>query len=123
MTTLLAGLSVSALPAAAATGKADPVPWSVGHGTATASGTRWYENGYLKAQGNLENTGSECYTLWGVWTLDFTYYYAKHASLCGPGSAPVNISQDAGMLSSAKLMICRGTQDVSDCGPRVRIDR
>ncbi|MFI0448261.1 hypothetical protein [Actinomadura sp. 6N118] len=123
VTTLLAGLSVSMPPAAAETGKADPTPWSAGHGTATASGTRWYENGYLMAQGNLENTSSECFTLWGVWTVDFSYFHVKHATLCGPGSAPVNIRQDASMLTSARLMICRGNQDISDCGPKVRIDR
>ncbi|GAA1564161.1 hypothetical protein GCM10009678_54070 [Actinomadura kijaniata] len=123
MTTLLAGLSVSVPPAAAEADKATPTPWSVGYDTANASGTRWYENGYLTGQGNLQNTGSGCFTLWGFYTVDFSYYYVKHATQCGPGSAPVSIQQDASMLTSARLMICRGTEDVSDCGPKVRIDR
>ncbi|MEV5883663.1 hypothetical protein AB0L74_13245 [Streptomyces sp. NPDC052020] len=135
---LLAAVSVTGLapqaaaepssPAAAQTARAPQapqatVPWSVSHGTATASGDRWTERGStgfpdLVIRGTLANSGTECYSVWFRWMYDLAPAQPrKHVSQCGTGTAPVETRLFYLPTYTGSVAVCRGTTDTSDCGP------
>ncbi|GAA4314910.1 hypothetical protein GCM10023086_36460 [Streptomyces venetus] len=129
---LIAAPSVSGGSAAATTGgaAAGPVAWSATHGTATAAGTRWTEASdsgapfsALVIEGELRNSGSECYSVWVRWMRDLVPGpYTKQATQCGTGSAPVNIRLGAYLpTTTGDLKVCRGNQDTKDCGEPVSL--
>jgi hypothetical protein len=105
------------------------VEWSAGHGSATASGTRWTEkNGSgtgsaLVIKGELRSTGPDCYSIWVRWTHDFIPLpYSKRVTLCGTGSAPADIRLDPYRLTTTGyLKVCRGAEDTEDCGEAVSL--
>ncbi|MFD5479972.1 hypothetical protein [Streptomyces hawaiiensis] len=127
---MVAALSVSGNPAAADTtgsAAASAVEWSAGHGSSTASGMRWTEKSgsgtgsALVVEGELENTGPECYSVWIRWTRDLIPLpYTKSATQCGTGSATVGLRLDPYRpTTTGYLKVCRGTEDTRDCGEAV----
>ncbi|PJE97623.1 hypothetical protein CUT44_10795 [Streptomyces carminius] len=120
-------LATAAAPAnAAETTAAGPaaVEWSARHGTATATGERWIESSgtiftrTLVLEGELINTGSECYSVWIRFTFDLAPMPAhKYAEICGPGTTGVEVRQSPHMpTTTASLAVCRGTANAADCG-------
>lgn len=105
------------------------VEWSAAHGTSVASGTRWTERsgtGFgsaLVVEGELRNSGSECFSVWVRWTYDFVPGpYRRHATQCGTGSAGVNVRLDPYRpTTTGQLTVCRGSADTRDCGPAVSL--
>ncbi|MFG1945687.1 hypothetical protein [Nonomuraea sp. NPDC048826] len=102
--------------------------WSTSHGTATAAGTTTVVRDGLsvtmKVQGQLTNTGSECYSVWVQYVWDLAPGFpAKHVTKCGTGSAPIDITwvrTIAFPTQSMNLRVCRGQENTSDCGPAIR---
>ncbi|MEU5031949.1 hypothetical protein [Streptomyces milbemycinicus] len=125
----IAALSVSANSAAAAPANsaAAPVAWSATHGSATASGTRWTErvdiHTDLVVQGELRNTGTECFSVWVQWIHDWVVTpYTKQATQCGGGVSPVNVRLSPyGLTTSGQMKVCRGTADTADCGEAISL--
>lgn len=99
------------------------VPWSASLGTASASGERWTESKRpaalpdLVLSGTLTNTGEGCYSVWTKFRFDFVQGpVRKHAEVCGPGTADVDVRQVYNYTTTGELAVCRGTEDTSDCG-------
>lgn len=102
------------------------MPWSAHHGTATASGTRWTERGdngtlfpALVVRGELQNTGTGCYSVWVQWTHDLAPAPPhKQATRCGPGAAPVAYRLPSySLTTTGSLFVCKGDKNTTDCGP------
>ncbi|MCT7352467.1 hypothetical protein N4P33_09795 [Streptomyces sp. 15-116A] len=116
-------------PAAAGASGTAAVEWSAAHGTSVASGTRWTEpsgTGFgaaLVVEGELRNSGTECFSVWVRWTYDFVPGpYRKHATQCGTGTAPVSVRLDPYRpTTTGQLTVCRGSADTRDCGPAVSL--
>lgn len=129
---LAAGAALSAClivgpTASAAVAADDPakVEWSAEYGTSTASGLRWVEpgsvfSGQLMVQGNLENNGSGCYSVWTRWTRDMVPLpESRQATVCGTDSVPVDIKLDHYLpTTNGYLRVCKG-QTNADCGESI----
>ncbi|MDX3229081.1 hypothetical protein [Streptomyces sp. ME19-01-6] len=75
-------------------------------------------------QGELRNTGTECFSVWVRWTDDWVVTpYTKQASQCGGGVAPVNMRKSYGLTTTGRLTVCRGTTDTQDCGEDISLTR
>jgi hypothetical protein len=121
----------SALLAGTASGSAaaaEPVPWSVQHQTATASGQRWIEpNGMilwrdLVITGKFSNTGDGCYSLWTQFVHDLAPGPAlKRAEVCGTAPVDLNLRQPIQLTTGVYVTVCKGTKDTSDCAAWVRL--
>ncbi|MEE1938329.1 hypothetical protein V1L54_02695 [Streptomyces sp. TRM 70361] len=119
-------LAAAAVPASAAeTTAAGPaaVEWSARHGTATAAGERWTEStgtGFFRVlvlDGELINTGGECYSVWTRFVYDLAPAPArKQAEICGPGTTGVEVRQSYLPTTTGSLAVCRGTTGTADCG-------
>ncbi|MCX2925735.1 hypothetical protein [Streptomyces sp. NEAU-W12] len=125
---LAAGTSAAAADTAGSAATS-AVEWSAGHGSSTASGVRWTEKSgsgigsALVVEGELENAGPECYSVWVRWTRDLAPLpYTKSATRCGTGSAPVGLRLDPYWpTTTGYLKVCRGTEDTRDCGEAVSL--
>ncbi|MGW1882767.1 hypothetical protein [Streptomyces sp. NPDC001970] len=110
-----------ATPATAAdvTKPARTVAWSAGHETATATGERWIEQPRdLVISGKLSNTGEGCYSVWTRFVNDLAPGpLRKQAEVCGPGTVDVTARQAHRLTSSGRLTVCKGTENMRDCGP------
>jgi hypothetical protein len=93
--------------------------WSVAHGTASASGLIRPLEGKSAIDGELRNTGSECYSLVIQPMLgSFPGPVTKLATNCGAGSTPVYHEYAGTPLAK----ICRGsTVPFVDCGHAQRL--
>jgi hypothetical protein len=127
LTSLVAAALVAYAPAASADSRAEQradAAWSISHGSADASGTtRSLSSGSVlfprtAVEGELRNTGSECYSVWIQWTADLTVSPAfKIGTQCGAGSSPVYFERSGG-LGTTWVKVCRGTTTpLTDCGP------
>ncbi|SEQ27426.1 hypothetical protein [Streptomyces radiopugnans] len=118
-----AGSTVAGTGATAdATAAAARVPWSVRHGSASASGERWVETSVagifhtLVIRGELTGSGSGCHSLWIRYTYDLAPAPPrKYAEVCGSGSTPVALRHQYRPTTSGYLTVCRGTDDTEDC--------
>ncbi len=131
MAALLSALSLtafaqSAVAASPAPSLADKTsPWQVSQGSATASGTHtnkslgFYQR--ITVEGEFKNSGTGCSTLWFQWGDQSGASFEKSASSCGAGSAPVKAQADVPVAGNSFVYICKGTEDVKDCGSRVLI--
>ncbi|GGX28371.1 hypothetical protein GCM10010297_57320 [Streptomyces malachitofuscus] len=125
-TTVSALLTVSAAATATAADTATgsdaraTSEWSVTHRDASASGLIRPLDGKSAIDGELRNTGSECYSLVTQPLLgSFPGPMTKLATLCDAGSIPV-YREYAG--ASTLLKICRGSAaPYADCGPAQRL--
>ncbi|MBR8642194.1 hypothetical protein KEF29_29855 [Streptomyces tuirus] len=125
--TVTVALAAMALPAAAtSTAAAETAAdgdWTASYGTARAAGTSWTEPGTifvrpLVIKGELENTGSDCYSAWIEFTQDLTPGLpAKNATQCGPGTTLVDYRLALPSVRTVSIKICRGSTDMADCGP------
>ncbi|MER6614567.1 hypothetical protein [Streptomyces xantholiticus] len=110
-----------ATPATAADGSkpARTVAWSAGHESAGAAGERWMEQpGDLVISGKLSNTGEGCYAVWTRFVNDFAPGpLRKQAEVCGAGTVDVHVRQAYRPTTTGRLTVCKGTEDVKDCGP------
>jgi hypothetical protein len=117
--TLSASATATAAEDAATGAEGATSEWSVGHGTASASGLIRLVDGKSAIEGEIRNTGSECYSLViqpmiGVWPGPLT----KLATNRGSGSAPVYREYTGTPL----VKVCQGTGTTfSDCGPAQRL--
>jgi hypothetical protein len=93
--------------------------WSVAHGTANASGLIRPLEGKSAIDGELRNTGSECYSLVIQPMLgSFPGPITKLSTNCGPESVPV-YHEYAG---SPLVKVCRSSAAPgADCGPAQRL--
>ncbi|CAL9446606.1 hypothetical protein SUDANB106_02385 [Streptomyces sp. enrichment culture] len=98
------------------------VPWSVRHGSASASGERWVETSVagifhtLVIRGELTGSGSGCHSLWIRYTYDLAPAPPrKYAEVCGSDSTPVALRHQYRPTTSGYLTVCRGTDDTEDC--------
>lgn len=119
-----AALLLATPAAASAATELHKVPWSTAYGTATAAGQHWVDStgstsapfGTVHVEGDLKNTGSDCYSLWVRWNTDLVVGPPrKHVSQCGSGAAKVRISAAYMPTTVAYVAICRGTKDTKDC--------
>ncbi|ORT59398.1 hypothetical protein [Streptomyces sp. CB03238] len=118
-------LLATAAPATAASTTADggkparTVAWSAGHGGATAAGDRWIEqSGNLVLSGTLSHTGEGCYSVWTRFVNDFAPGpLTKLAEVCGPGTVAITARHAYRLTTTGRLAVCRGTENVQDCGP------
>ncbi|MFD3775127.1 hypothetical protein [Streptomyces sp. NPDC058612] len=117
-----AALLLTASPSSAA-----GQPWSASHQTATANGHRSLEKGSsiltstLAVEGELRNTGPECYSLWSLSVHDFAPMPArKVATQCGPGTTAVSFKTHYAPTTTSSVYICAG-EGATDCGPRVSL--
>lgn len=110
-----------AAPATAADGgkPARTVAWSAGHESATAAGERWIEPpGNLVISGKLSHTGEGCYSVWTRFVNDLAPGpLRKQAEVCGSGTVDVKVRQAYRLTTTGRLAVCKGTEDVRDCGP------
>ncbi|MFE3904805.1 hypothetical protein ACFXPY_31975 [Streptomyces sp. NPDC059153] len=117
--------SATAGPVASAPPAEKTLPWQASQGDATAAGTRtlksipWFQT--ITVQGEFKNTGSGCSTLWFQWGDQTGAIIEKSASLCGPGSTPVNAEKSVPVQGSSYVYVCKGTEDMKDCGTRFMI--
>ncbi|MDQ1018338.1 hypothetical protein QFZ43_004887 [Streptomyces afghaniensis] len=101
--------------------------WSAAHGSSTAFGMRWIEEGTsatgaaLLIRGELQNAGTECHSVWVRWTHDFVPLpYTNYVTQCGRGSAPVDLRLDPYRpTTTGYLKVCRGSEGTEDCGEAV----
>lgn len=99
------------------------LPWSVTHGSATASGHRWTEPGQilfrnLVVSGELTNTGQGCASVWTQFTFDLAPSPAfKRAEVCGTGSVDIHLRQSLMPTTTGRVTVCRGTETATDCAP------
>ncbi|MFP8943974.1 hypothetical protein ACLIYM_21400 [Streptomyces fenghuangensis] len=105
-----------------ATAASARVPWSVRHGSASASGERWVETSVagifhtLVIRGELTGSGEGCHSLWIRYTYDLAPSPPrKYAEVCGSGTAPVALRHQYRPTTSGYLTVCRGTDDTGDC--------
>ncbi|MGW9071524.1 hypothetical protein ACWGQT_19040 [Streptomyces yangpuensis] len=119
--------SAAAILLAASPSSAAGLPWSAGHGTATASGTRWLEKGSgiltstLAVEGELKNTGPGCYSLWSMTIHDFAPMPARNiATQCGPGTKPVSFKAYYAPTTTGSVYVCKG-EGAQDCGQQISV--
>ncbi|MGY1452580.1 hypothetical protein [Streptomyces sp. SS8] len=112
----------TATTAAGATAASARVPWSVRHGSASASGERWVETSVagifhtLVIRGELTGSGEGCHSLWIRYTHDLAPAPPrKYAEVCGSGTVPVALRHQYRPTTSGYLTVCRGTDDTGDC--------
>ncbi|MEV0278829.1 hypothetical protein AB0I22_20925 [Streptomyces sp. NPDC050610] len=122
----LTAFAQSAVAASPAPQPADKTsPWQVSQGSASASGTHtnkplvFFQR--ITVEGEFKNTGSGCSTLWFQWGDESGASFEKSASSCGPGTVPVKAQADVPVSGNSFVYICKGTEDVKDCGSRVLI--
>lgn len=109
-----------------ATASAAARSWSASYGTASTAGTWAYEDGSssdtwnVVFDGQLTNTGSECYSVWFDALVDVSPpAYAKAGTLCGAGTAPVSYSRPSyglGSTTNVLVAVCKGSTAHDDCG-------
>ncbi|MFE6085978.1 hypothetical protein [Streptomyces virginiae] len=115
---MAATLVTAATPASAAGGG---VPWSVTHGTAEAEGDRRIARtatGVLQLQvdGKLSHTGEGCSSVWTRFQFDMAPMPArKQAQVCGDGTVDVTIRGTYMPTTTARLTVCKGTENTTDC--------
>ncbi|MFD4741379.1 hypothetical protein ACFWNR_27600 [Streptomyces virginiae] len=115
---MAAALVTAATPASAA---GDGVPWSVTHGTAEAEGDRRIARtatGVLQLQvdGKLSHTGEGCSSVWTRFQFDMAPMPArKQAQVCGDGTVEVTIRGTYMPTTTARLTVCKGTENTTDC--------
>ncbi|GHE83465.1 hypothetical protein [Streptomyces fumanus] len=127
---LVAGLFAGpALLLAQGTATAAPAAWvwSGSYGTASSAGTWDYvdhpepDRWDVVFDGELTNSGGECYSTWFAVTYDLSMpVYAKAGTQCGPGTAPVHYSlasYGVGWNTNAYVTVCKGTTTRDDCAP------
>lgn len=124
-TVAVALASTSAVLLSGTPSSAAEVSWDLAHGTATAQGTRMIEKGPLNStlvvKGELTNTGNDCYSVWFKFTHDFVPGPTiKHATKCGPGSAPIDFRMTTRPTTTGSAFICKG-ETREDCGDRKSI--
>ncbi|MCH0541065.1 hypothetical protein I3F58_16115 [Streptomyces sp. MUM 203J] len=114
-----AALLLTGTPASAA-----GVPWSVGHGTATAQGTRGVQQDpgdflpSLVILGELSNTGDGCSSVWFQFNHDLAPGPAfRHATQCGPGTTPIEFRTAYRPTTTGSAFVCEGTTR-EKCGER-----
>ncbi|WP_345669334.1 hypothetical protein [Streptomyces similanensis] len=98
--------------------------WSASYATVNASGTtrplkdESIINPKTAVEGELRNTGSECYSVWIQWTVDMTVTPPfKIGTQCGTGTAPVYFEKTGG-LGTTWVRVCRGNSTpLKECGP------
>lgn len=120
---LTATTPASAAPAPATT------PWSTSLETAVASGERWTESGPtppardIVVHGTLSNTGDGCYSVQAMYVTDLAPGPAvEQASLCGPGTATVDIQFSTWKpTTSVHLTLCKETEGSTVCAPWQRV--
>ncbi|SNX62956.1 hypothetical protein SAMN06272735_4753 [Streptomyces sp. TLI_55] len=73
--------------------------------------------------GEIQNTGTECFSVWVQWTRDFIPSpYTKHATQCGAGVSPVNLRLSPYQLTTTgRLKVCQGAADTTDCGSAISL--
>ncbi|MFJ3637764.1 hypothetical protein [Streptomyces sp. NPDC090112] len=114
-----AALIAVATPASAAGGGG--TPWSVAHGTAKAEGERSLArnaNGVLQlhVEGKLTHTGEGCSSVWAQFQFDMVPVPArKQVQVCGDGTVDVSVRSAYMPTTTARLTVCRGTEDTTDC--------
>lgn len=116
-----AALIAAATPASAAGGGGGGTPWSVTHGTAKAEGERRLARNasgvlQLHVEGKLTHTGEGCSSVWAQFQFDMVPVPArKQAQVCGDGTVDVSIRGAYMPTTTARLTVCRGTEDTTDC--------
>ncbi|MBN3928848.1 hypothetical protein IQ279_04190 [Streptomyces verrucosisporus] len=98
------------------------VPWSVRHGSASASGERWVQTSVagifhtLVIRGELTGSGEGCHSLWIRYTHDLAPSPPRrYAEVCGSGTATVALRHQYRPTTSGYLTVCRGNDDTEDC--------
>ncbi|WP_344320376.1 hypothetical protein [Streptomyces macrosporus] len=98
--------------------------WTAHHGEATVSGTTTETRTAFVGEGRLTNTGSECYSVWFDWMVDFGWSTERVVAQCGPGVKELNHLFPTDIffspLASGWVYVCEGTED-EDCGKRVLV--
>lgn len=108
--------------AAPQTASGETYAWSVEHGTADASGTRWLEPGdflsdKLRIEGSLNQAGTGCSSFWVKWFNDLGPGMPhKVTTQCGAGSTPVSITASYLPTTGAEVAVCAGQTNTDDCG-------
>lgn len=107
------------------TASAAASPWSAAYGPASAAGRYRGEPGpepyswdYV-FDGQVENTGSGCYSVWFVVVYDLHFpRVTKAGTQCGAGAAPAHFRFPSwGVPTNVEVAVCKGSENYDDCGP------